>query len=310
MMPDAPRPPTTQPRRHRVDRRKVTGLLLISPWLIGLLLFKLLPILASLAISFTDFQMLTPGETRFVGLDNYARLLHDDGVGYALFETIALALSTIPLQLAASIGLAAILGSRRLRWPGFLRTMFFVPSIIPSIAILFMWIGFLDPNTGWLNRFILEPLGLMSAGGIYSDAARRLLLSLNSLWAIGPGMLIMLGAMQSVPREIEESARVDGAGPVYRLFSITLPMISPAIFFALVINLISVFGGVLLLDRGNIFSGSQSPIDGYISYQMFDQFDLGYATTLAWAFLLLVMAVIALLFRTSRKWVHYEDAGD
>jgi multiple sugar transport system permease protein len=173
-----------------------------------------------------------------------------------------------------------------------------------------MWIGFLDPNTGWLNRFILEPLGLMGANGIYSDAARRLILSLNSLWAIGPGMLIMLGAMQSVPREIEESARVDGAGPVFRLFAITLPMISPAIFFALVINLITVFGGVLLLDRGNIFSGSESPVDGYISYQMFQQFDLGYATTLAWVLLLLVLGVILFLFSTSRKWVYYADAGD
>ncbi len=313
-------PPSIQPKRRRSDRRKLIrrklirrkliGLLLISPWLIGVLLFKLLPILASLGLSFTDFHMLKPGETRFIGLDNYARLLHDEGVGYSLFETIALALTTIPLQLAASIGLAAILGSRRLRWPGFLRTMFFVPSIIPSVAILFMWVGFLDPHTGWLNRFVLEPLGLMGAGGIYSDAARRLILSLNSLWAIGPGMLIMLGAMQSVPREIEEAARVDGAGPIYRLFAITLPMISPAIFFALVINLISVFGGVLLLDRGNIFSGSESPIDGYISYQMFQQFDLGYTTALAWALLLLVMAVIYFLFRTSRKWVHYEDTGD
>jgi multiple sugar transport system permease protein len=296
--------------RRRIDRRKVTGLLLISPWLVGLLLFKLLPILASLGISFTDFNMLTPGETRFVGLDNYVRLLRDEAMGYVLFETIALALSTIPLQLVASIGLATILNSRRLKWPGFLRTMFFVPSIIPSVAILFMWIGFLDPNTGWLNRFILEPLGLMGANGIYSDAARRLILSLNSLWAIGPGMLIMLGAMQSVPREIEESARVDGAGPVFRLFAITLPMISPAIFFALVINLITVFGGVLLLDRGNIFSGSESPVDGYISYQMFQQFDLGYATTLAWVLLLLVLGVILFLFSTSRKWVYYADAGD
>ena len=304
-----PLPPATQPKQRRIDRRKLTGTLLISPWLIGLLLFKLLPILASLGISFTNFHMLNPGETRFTGLDNYVRLLHDETVGYVVFQTIAMALTSLPFQLVASIGLAAILASRRLKWPGFLRTMFFVPSIIPSVAILFMWFGFLDPNTGWLNRFILEPLGLMGTGGIYSDAARRLVFSLNSLWAIGPGMLIMLGAMQGIPREIEESARVDGAGPFYRLFSITLPMISPAIFFALVINLISAFGGVLLLDRGNVFSGSQSPFDDYISHQMFSQFDLGYATALAWAFLVLVLLVIIFLFSTSRKWVHYEDLG-
>ncbi|MCB0240686.1 MAG: sugar ABC transporter permease, partial [Anaerolineae bacterium] len=147
-----PLPPATQPKQRRIDRRKLTGTLLISPWLIGLLLFKLLPILASLGISFTNFHMLNPGETRFTGLDNYVRLLHDETVGYVVFQTIAMALTSIPLQLVASIGLAAILASRRLKWPGFLRTMFFVPSIIPSVAILFMWFGFLDPNTGWLNR--------------------------------------------------------------------------------------------------------------------------------------------------------------
>ena len=302
--------PGPAPGRRLMDRRKVVGLLLISPWLVGLLLFKLLPILASLAISFTDFHMLRPAETQFVGLDNYVQLFRDETVGYVLFQTIALALTSIPLQIVASIALAAILNGRRLKGRGFLRTMFFVPSIIPSVAILFMWFGFLDPNTGWLNRFILEPLGLAGGGGIYSDAARRLIFSLNSLWAIGPGMLIMLGAMQSLPKEIEESARVDGAGPFYRLFSITLPMISPAIFFAIVINLITVFGGVLLLDRGNVFSGSESPFDGYISYQMFNQYNLGYATTLAWAFFILVMVVILLLFSTSRKWVYYADVGD
>ncbi len=283
------------------------GLLLISPWIIGLLLFKLLPILASLVISFTDFQLLTPEQTQFVGFDNYIRLWKDDAVGYVLFETIALGISTIPLQLVASIFLAALLNNPRLKSGNILRTLFFLPSIIPGVAIFFMWFGFADPNTGWLNKLILEPLGLTGFSNLYSDGAIALLFSISSLWSIGPGMLIMLGALQGLPPEIHEAARVDGAGPLVRFFYVTLPLISPAIFFAIVINLITIFGGVILLDRGNVFSGSYSPYDGYVSYMLFERLDLGYAASLAWFFFILVMLVVVALFSSARRWVYYPD---
>ncbi|MCI0393693.1 MAG: sugar ABC transporter permease [Chloroflexi bacterium] len=294
-------------RRFRMRYDKTFGLLLISPWLLGLVLFKLLPILASLGLSFTDFYMLEPGETRFIGLDNYARLFRSEAVGYILFATIRVAMTTIPLQLVASTLLAALLNSPRLKASTQVRTLFFLPSIIPSVAIVFMWFGFVDPNTGWLNRFILQPLGLLGFNDVFSDAAVALLFTISSLWGIGPGMLIMLGAMQGLSPEIQEAARVDGAGPLVRFFRITLPMISPAIFFSLVINLIAVFGGVILLDRGNAFSGSISPFDGYVSYMMFDQWQLGYAASLAWFFFVLVMAAVVVLFTTSRRWVYYPD---
>ena len=296
-------------RRNRFQIRydMLYGLLLISPWLIGFIFFKLLPIIASLVISFTDFFMLTPEETGFIGLDNYLRLLDDPAVGYVFFQTIALALTTIPLQLVASIILAALLNSPRLKARTALRTLFFIPSIIPSVAILFMWFGFIDPATGWLNRLILEPLGLSGFNDVYSQGAINLLFTISSLWAIGPGMLIMLAALQSISPEVDEAARVDGAGPVMRFFSLTLPLISPAIFFALIINLITIFGGVILLDRGNVFSGSISPVDGYISYMMFNEMELGYASSLAWIFFFLVMIVIVILFGSSRRWVYFPD---
>lgn len=281
--------------------------MLILPWLIGVLLFKLLPILASLVISFTDFHMLTPEETRFIGLENYSEFFRDRWAGYVLFQTIAVALTTIPLQLIASMFLAALLNSPRLKARTALRTMFFVPSIIPSIAILFMWLGFTDPTTGWLNRLIIQPLGLSGFNDVYSEGARSFFFGISSLWSIGPGMLIMLGAMQSMSPEVHEAARVDGAGPFMRFFAITLPLISPAIFFALVINLIAVFGGVILLDRGNAFSGGSSPYDSYISHQMFDEWNFGYAAGLAWIFFVLVMITIIVLFTTSRRWVYFPD---
>ena len=193
--------------------------------------------------------------------------------------------------------------------PVFTRTLFFLPSIIPGVAILFMWFGFIDPNTGWLNRFILEPLGLLGVENAFTDSTFALLAIISSLWSIGPGILIILGAMQGMSKEIIEAARVDGAGPMVRFFGITLPVISPAIFFTLIINLIGVFGGVILLDRSSTFSGSSSPFGNLISYWMFEEWELGYAASLAWIFFVLVLLVIVFLFRTSRRWVFYPDQG-
>lgn len=295
-------------RKNRLLRYDMLfGLALISPWLAGLVLFKLLPILASLAISFTNFKLLTPGQTRFTGLENYLRLLQDETVGYVLFETIALGIFTIPLQLVASIGLAALLNSPRLKASTLTRTLFFFPSIIPGVAVFFMWIGFMDPATGWLGKLILQPLGLTGFDNLYSEAAIAVLFGISSLWSIGPGVLIMLGALQGLPPEINEAARVDGAGPLVRFFRITLPLISPAIFFSIVINLIAIFGGVILLDRGNMFSGSYSPYDGYVTYILFNRQDLGYAASLAWFFFVLVMAMVVALFASARRWVYFPD---
>lgn len=293
--------------RFRLRYDKTTGLLLISPWLIGFLLFKFLPILASFGLSFTDFYMLKPAETSFIGLANYTRLLHDEAMGYLITATLSDIIRAVPLQLAAAIFLAAILANPRLKAPTMARTLFFLPSIIPGVAIAFMWYGFMDPNTGWLNRFILPTLGLTGFNDVYSDAAVAFLYGINSIWAIGPGMLIMLAAMQSISPEIQEAARVDGAGPLVRFFRITLPIVTPAIFFTLVINLIAVFGGVILLDRGNTFRGGGAPFDGYINYWMFEQWDLGYAAGLAWFFFVIVMIVVIALFSSSRRWVYFPD---
>ncbi|MBE2221605.1 MAG: sugar ABC transporter permease [Anaerolineae bacterium] len=300
---------TTKRRQTRFRLRydKTTGLLLISPWLIGFVLFKLLPILASFGLSLTDFHMLKPEETSFIGLANYVRLFQDEAIGYLIAFTLNSAIRTVPLQLAASIFLAALLSNPRLKAPTMTRTLFFVPSIIPGVAIAFMWYGFMDPATGWLNRFILPFFGLAGFNDMYSDAAAAFLYSISSLWAIGPGMLIMLGAMQSISSEINEAARVDGAGPLVRFFRITLPMVTPAIFFTLIINLIAVFGGVILLDRGNTFRGGGVPFDRYITYWMFEQWDLGYAAGLAWFFFVIVMIVIIALFSSSRRWVYFPD---
>jgi ABC-type sugar transport system permease subunit len=288
-------------------KRALAGLIFISPWLIGLALLKFVPIIASLAFSLTDFNMLRPDQTRFVGMENYLHIFRDQDAGFSFFSTLGQALLSVPLQLFASLGLAALLNSERLEHKTLLRTLFFLPSIIPAAAIFSIWVGFLDPTTGWLNRLILQPLGWPIFGGLRSEGAANLFLAVSALWSIGPGLLIMLGAMQGVPHELYEAARVDGAGPIWRFIKITVPVISPAIFFSLVVDLIGVFGGVALLDRGNPFSGSASAFDGYIYQVMFHSDQLGYAASLAWLFFVLMLIVTLVMFKTSSRWVFYAE---
>ncbi len=290
---------------YKAKRGRI-GLLLISPWVIGFVLLKLLPVLASFVFSLTDFNMLKPQDIGFIGLQNYAALLQDETLWSVLFGTIGLAIITVPLQLVFALLLAALLSSEAIIGRNFYRTLIFLPSIIPGIAVFSVWFGFVDPTSGWLNQLIMEPLGLPPYPGPNSESGRNLLLILLSLWNIGPAFLILSGAMMGVPKELYEAARVDGAGPVYRLINITLPVISPAIFFSLLISLITVFGGSVLLDRSISFSsGFQSPVDWYIAEIMFGKQALGYAAGIAWIMFMLVMGIAIYLFKTADRWVFY-----
>ena len=287
--------------------KRLWGLLLVSPWLLGLLLFKLTPILASLGLSFTNTFLLTPNEAQFVGFKNYLAALTDRSGWTAMWNTLRLALVTIPLQTGASLFIAGLLNSRRLVWKDTVRMLFFLPSIIPSAAATFMWQGFIRPGSGWLYTLILGPLGLGELIRISSRSPTSGLIVLASLWTIGPGILIILGAMQGIPPEVREAAIVDGATRLRRFVSITLPMVSPAVFFSLVLNLTAVFGGAILLDRGRSWNSGLSSYDNYIYNELFRNFHLGSASSLAWLYFVVVMGIVVLLFWSSKFWVYFPD---
>jgi ABC-type spermidine/putrescine transport system permease subunit II len=203
---------TKTPHRLSLARNKrLWGLVLISPWIIGFVLFKLLPILAALVISFTNYFFIEPEKIGFVGLKNYINLFQDPNVGSGFLGTIKLALIVIPLQTAAAILLASLLSNRTLRMRDTLRVLFFLPSIIPSISTMYMWQGFLDPQAGWINPLLLNPLGL----SIITSTPNSTLFILATFWSFGPGFLIMMGAMQGIPEDIYEAVLVDGAGRLF-----------------------------------------------------------------------------------------------
>ena len=283
----------------------IVGLLFLSPWLLGFILLKLLPILYTLGYSFTNFNMLNPGETTFIGLQNYIRFATDLDAWSNLVGSLWYFITTVPLGLLVALIMATVLSNQSVRLKALWRLVIFTPSIIPAAAIFSIWLGFVDPSSGWLNRLILAPLGLpplaQGSGGV------PYLTTIMALWSIGPGFLIMYGAMLSVPKDLYDAARVDGAGPLMRFINVTLPMISPAIFFSLVINLTSAFGGSLLLDRGYVYSQSLSPMEGYVNAVMFSYSRLGYASALAWVMFGVTMTITIVLFRSARRWVYFPE---
>lgn len=287
-------------KRTRLQQEAQIGLLFLAPWIIGFIVLKALPILAALIFSVTDFQMLSPETTQFIGFENYVRFFRDTTAGASLFGSLGYFLLTVPLEMVVALALAAIFTSHRLKNKRASRTLIFMTSIIPATSIFFIFLGSLQ----YAERLIFTPMGLPPISGF------GLLLPFMALWSIGPGFLIMYSAMESVPNEIYEAARVDGAGPWARFIFITLPMISPAIFFTLIVNLTGAFGGAVLLDRGYILNFSLSPMEGYINDVMFSQADLGYASALAWVTFAVMMTMTVILFRSSRKWVYFPEEDE
>jgi multiple sugar transport system permease protein len=311
------------PARHRsgLARREArTGLLYISPWLFGLLTLTLLPMLASLALSFTDFDPRDPAATQFVGLANYERMVRgllglpggDPLLGHALFVTVRFAVLVIPATVGFALLVAMLVNSNLLPGRNLFRTLFYMPMQIPIVASTLIWIGMLNASTGWFNQ-LLAAVGIQGPDWINSADWVSPSLVIMGLWGIGNMMLIFLAGLQGVPSELYDSAKVDGAGPWHTFRHITLPMISTVMFYNLIITLIGTFqyftqAYILGNGRGDpanqtLFFNLHLYREGWAFYSM------GYACALAWLLFVIVLLLTTGLFRTARSWV-YEAGGD
>lgn len=242
--------PATVPRRRAAGRgvrwagangdRGVEAWCSSRPWLVGFGAFYLIPLVASLAFSFTDYKLVDEDHdgTRFVGFDNWSQLLEDHEVRHAALVTLKFAVLFLPTALILPLGLAYLLTSRHLWGKPIFRTLFYLPAIVPFIASTFVWQGFLNDSTGWLNR-LLSVIGIDGPDWLNSKAWVIPSLDLIALWGIGNAIIIYMAALRSVPTELYEAARLDGAG-AWRLFrDVTWPMISPVTFYNLVIGLVA-----------------------------------------------------------------------
>ena len=298
------------PRRSRwsglTDRESVTGLIYVAPFIVGFILFSAVPMIASFVLSLTNFDPREPDEIVFIGLDNYARLLNDPVVAESLWVTLRFALMVVPLSLAFALFVAMLVNSKLLAGRNVFRTLFYLPMQIPIVASTLVWIGVLHATTGWLN-LSLGAIGIDGPNWLQSTTWVGPALALMGLWGIGNMMLIFLAGLQGVPTELYDAAKVDGASPWDSFRNVTLPLISPVLFYNLIISLIATFQ---YFTQAFIISNGRGDPDRATLFfnlnlyrQAFGFFNMGYASALAWVLVVIVLGLTIVLFRTSRSWV-------
>lgn len=308
--PDAPTmPPPSRARRRASRRNTLAALGFISPWLIGFAIFTAWPIGYSLYLSLTNYDGLSPAQ--FTGLDNYAQLVEDPRVGQSLLNTLIYTALYVPSHIIVALALAMLL-QRAGRSAGFFRTLFFLPKMTPAVAVGVLFLLIFNGQDGLIN----EALGAIGVSGPYwttDPAWVKPGLVLMSLWSIGSAVIILLAALQNVPKELTESATIDGANLWQRTTRITLPMISPALFFLAVVNTIAGFQTFTEAYTAFFGAGGESfQSDAALFYviylfrQAFEFFNMGYASALAWVLFLVIMVVTAIQFVVSKRLVYYE----
>jgi len=309
----AARPRSTWWRR-RGTRRAVTFYAFISPWLIGFVALGAIPLLLALLMSFTNYDGLNLDYVRFVGADNYARAVNDPDTLHSMQRTLVFVGSTVTLGLVVQLG-AALLLDAPVPGRGLFRTLFYLPYVVPVVAGAWIWKIFTDPNGGLLNALIglVKPEFAMN----WIVEQPTTVLVLFTVWALtGGGMVVFLAGLQGIPAELKEAAQIDGAGPVSVLRFITLPLLAPVILFQLVVSLIGAMQIIqqpLLLAPGLLGPGTLPPRDNYLYvvhayHEIFVNQRFGYGAALLWILFLITLGLTLALVRSSRRWVHYEEA--
>lgn len=286
-------------------RKNVTGYLFASPWLLSLLLFTAYPVGAAAYYSFTQYNVLKPA--RWAGLENYNAMLVDDPLFWkALYNTAYFAAFSVPLGLAIALFLALLL-NQKISGISFFRTTFFLPSIVPVVAASVVWAWILNPEFGLIND-LLGRLGLYRPPWLTSPVWSKPAFILMSLWSIGPTTIIFLAGLQDIPIHLYEAAEIDGASLWQKFRSVTLPLLTPTIFFNLVVGLIGafqIFTQVYIISEGGPVWSTLFYVY-YLWQQGFKFFKMGYASALALVLFVIIMALTLIVLFTSNRWVYYE----
>jgi len=299
----------TQPRANRrwrlATQEALWGYFFIVPWIIGFIAFMLVPIVASFWLSLQRYEVLTP--PKWVGIKNYTTFLFQDPLfSKSLLNTFYYVALSVPLGLVVALGLALLL-NLNLRGVSIFRTIFYVPMVTPVVAVSLLWLFLFNPQFGVLN-YLLDLVGLPRLGWISDPAWSKPSLILMSLWTVGGTMLIFLAGLQGVPVQLYEAAQIDGANHWQRFVHITLPMLSPVIFFNLVLGVI---GSFQTFTQAYVMTGG-GPVDSTLFYALylyrnaFKLLRMGYASAMAWVLLIIILVLTLVQFRVGRSWVYYE----
>jgi multiple sugar transport system permease protein len=291
------------------------GLVFLTPWMIGFLLFYLAPMIASFIFSLHDFNPAVPDQAKFIGFENWHRALFlDQEVWLSFVRTLHFAAISLPIGLGFSLFLAILLNSKNVLGKNIFRTLFYMPTMIPVVAVVLIWAGVLNEQTGWINVLIERFTGIEAVGtqGLRWLADPKLVYyayTMFGLWGVGNAMIIFLAGLQGVPTELYEAAEIDGANWLQRLQKITIPLITPVIFYQLVLGMIGslqYFLAPFVLNRGTGFPEGMTRF--YMIYfykQSFSFFSMGYGATLAWLMFIVALVMTIVLFGTAKYWVYY-----
>jgi ABC-type sugar transport system permease subunit len=297
------------------------GILFLVPWFIGFIAFTLLPMLATLFFTFIDMHITTGVLTapKWVGLSNYILLFKDNQVWNAkansspgaLWITFRFGIIALPVGILLPLLIALLMNNKWLKGQNFFRSAFYMPFIIPFVASIFLWGGMLNPQSGWIN------LALMKLG-VPQDRVPNWLNDINwiypayvimGIWGIGNAMLTMLAGIQGVPTDLYDASKVDGAGTLATFWNVTFPMISPVIFYNLILSVVGLFQYFLVplvLNQGTGAPGGASMFYNLYLYKtFFVSQNMSYGSTLAWALFIVILITTVLLFSTARYWVYY-----
>ncbi len=293
--------------RRRSSQRAIEqrmAYLFIAPWVIGFLVFTLGAMIYSFGLSLFDTDLLSKHD--FVGLKNYDQLIHDQLFHKSLRVTLIYTGITVPFGTLIALGIALML-NQKIRGASFWRTIYYLPAVVSGVAVSLIWNWVLNPQSGLLN----QALGWFHITGPrwFADERWAIVgLALIALWGTGTNMLLYLAGLQSIPTELQEAARIDGAGAWRTFFAVTLPLLTPTIFFNIVINIINsfqVFTNAYVLTQGGPNNATLTLVV-FLYKQSFQLFHFGYASAIAWIVFAIILVFTLLLVRSSEHWVHYE----
>lgn len=284
------------------------GLIYVLPWILGLLIFQLYPFIASFYYSLTDYNMVNA--PKFIGLDNYKQIFtNDPGFTQALKVTSIYVVLAVPVKLAFALFVAIVL-SAKLRAINLFRTIYYLPSILGgSVAISVLW-RFLFMKDGVVNS-LLANVGIPSIDWLGNPDIALYTLGLLSVWQFGSSMVLFLAGIQQIPSDLYEAGSIDGASKTRMFFKITVPLLTPIVLFNLVMQMVNAFqeftGAFVITSGGPMKSTYLYALKLY--EEAFTFFKMGYASALSWVLFAIIMVVTGIIFKTSNRWVYYEDGG-
>ena len=307
--------------RSLAKREFRNGIVFLLPWILGMLAFVLIPMVATFIFTFTDLKIETGAlaHLKFIGLKNYATLLKDNQVWNmrpnsspgALWVTIRFGLIALPVGILLPLGIAVLMNSKYLLGRNFFRSFFYMPYIVPFVASVFLWGGVLNSENGWINQILLSfgvpkanlPGWVNDLNWVYPAYV------IMGIWGIGNAMLTMLAGMQGVPTDLYDAAKVDGATAFQSFWNVTFPMISPVIFYNLVLSIVGLFQyflAPLVINAGTGNPGGATMFYNLYLYKtFFGNHNMGYGSTLAWLLFMVILVFTVILFWSARYWVYY-----